>query len=68
MNPNYYQLESVDGNAINDYLSELIEKTCVELGRSGTDDLNHINMILQVKVILAALIFHKFCDFYLLKA
>ena len=65
MNPNYYQLESVDGNAINDYLSELIEKTCVELGRSGTDDLNHINMILQAK---AALVFRKFCDFYLLKA
>ena len=35
MNPNYYQLESVDGNAINDYLSELIEKTCIELARSG---------------------------------
>ena len=35
MNPNYYQLESVDGNAINDYLSELIEKTSMELARSG---------------------------------
>ena len=35
MNPNYYQLESVDGNAINDYLSELVEKTSMELARSG---------------------------------
>ena len=35
MNPNYYQLESVDGNAINDYLSELVERTSMELARSG---------------------------------
>ena len=27
MNPNYYNLESIEGNAINDYLSELVQKT-----------------------------------------
>ena len=30
MNPNYYNLESIEGNAINDYLSELVQKTVKE--------------------------------------
>ena len=35
MNPNYYQLDTLEGEAINEFLSELVEKTIGELERSG---------------------------------
>ena len=35
MNPNYYQLESLEGENVNNFLSELVEKTLGELVLSG---------------------------------
>ena len=35
MNPNYYQLESLEGGNVNNFLSELVEKSLGELVLSG---------------------------------
>jgi len=40
MNPNYYQLDSLDGENVNNFLSEMVEKTLSELVQSGVIEMD----------------------------
>ena len=40
INPNYYQLETLEGENINNFLSELVQKTLNELILSGVVELD----------------------------
>ena len=40
MNPNYYQLDTLEGENVNIFLSELVEKTLSELIQSGVVEID----------------------------